>query len=582
MYLLASLVLGAGVSITYASHDQQVPVFFNNPTHSDAAGFKHDPAKWTVFNSSIERVAVIGAGPAGLQAAAALIEHNFTVRLFDRAPGPGGNWLYSEEIPVRESYPDESIDAERWVPDSLPATIFYKEGDDNLSLDERWREHWQPRSVWNSLVTNSPTVITGLKDVPYPPDQPWVVDTHTISAHVRAYASIKKLNANDNSSVHQYSTRVEDMQKNGSSWTLTLRHMKRLEEPDRLKVTYRTEDFDAVVVATGPENFASPHVPEIDGLLQWSKARSSDAPSGYSVYHSRVYRRPEQYAGKTVLVVGVSASASEISRDLAPYAKKLYASHKAYDWDKLHWFQRRCFRRFPPENEFIPQIEKFEPLETLSDGIRNGYIKLMNGTILTGVDEIILATGYMRYNPWLYKALRDVPGNPPQDLKPPLTDIFGRRTFKNVHWTGNYIPDPTLALAIHDPWHNAKWQSYGYAKVWKGTARIPNEPELWRQYNSSRWNNFRGNVGTSPALAIERQYVTWLNNESLELGGKLVAPWPVADREKFAYFANLEWDEDYITAEDYAYFDELPAKDWPKCDGSKERGCTTWGEDWMN
>lgn len=62
-------------------------------------------SEWTVFNKTIKRVAVIGAGPAGLQAAAELKEHSFDVRLFERAPGPGGNWRYSDEIPVRESYP---------------------------------------------------------------------------------------------------------------------------------------------------------------------------------------------------------------------------------------------------------------------------------------------------------------------------------------------------------------------------------------------------------------------------------------------------------------------------------------------
>jgi hypothetical protein len=59
----------------------------------------------TTFHHPIRRVAVVGAGPAGLQAAAKLIEHNFTVRLFERALHPGGNWLYSEETPIRESYP---------------------------------------------------------------------------------------------------------------------------------------------------------------------------------------------------------------------------------------------------------------------------------------------------------------------------------------------------------------------------------------------------------------------------------------------------------------------------------------------
>ena len=65
---------------------------------------------------------------------------------------------------------DAPLDKERWVPDTLPATKYYKDGDEGLTLDERWREHWQPRSIWNSLHTNSPAVITGLAEVPYPPD----------------------------------------------------------------------------------------------------------------------------------------------------------------------------------------------------------------------------------------------------------------------------------------------------------------------------------------------------------------------------------------------------------------------------
>ena len=68
-------------------------------------GQQDSGSKWTLFPHPIKRVAVIGAGPSGLQVAAELLEHNFTVRLFDRSPGPGGNWLYSEEYPVRESYP---------------------------------------------------------------------------------------------------------------------------------------------------------------------------------------------------------------------------------------------------------------------------------------------------------------------------------------------------------------------------------------------------------------------------------------------------------------------------------------------
>jgi hypothetical protein len=61
--------------------------------------------QFTTFQHPIRRVAVVGAGPSGLQAVVHLIAHNFTVRLFERAPDPGGNWLYSEEPPLREPYP---------------------------------------------------------------------------------------------------------------------------------------------------------------------------------------------------------------------------------------------------------------------------------------------------------------------------------------------------------------------------------------------------------------------------------------------------------------------------------------------
>ncbi|KAI0341061.1 FAD/NAD-P-binding domain-containing protein [Trametopsis cervina] len=520
----------------------------------------HDGSRWTVFPHKIKRVAVVGAGPAGLQAAAALIDRNFTVRLFDRAPGPGGNWLYSEEVPVRESYPDIPIDRKRWIPKTLPATKYYNEGDEGLSLDYRWREHWQPRSIWNSLHTNSPAVITGLDEVPYPPDHTWVISAHTIGAHVRAYATIKRLNANDNSSVTSYSTRVEEIAKHGDKWTLTLRHLKRLEEPDRLKATYWTEEFDAVVIGNGPYDI--PHVPEIDGLVQWSKVPSSEAPAGFSVYHSRVYRNPERYSGKNVLVVGVGTSGSEIARDIGPYAKKLYVSHKKYDWEKLNPFQRRSFRRFPEETEFVPQIAAFEPLASLSHGIKDGKIKLTNGSLLTGIDEIILATGYNNTNPFLHKILKDIPGNPPRSLAPPAPDVFNRGTWPSVHWTGHYIPDPTIAFTTVRPWTLGKVQSYGFAKVWEGTARIPNEATLWEQYNSTRYHNFRGLFGTGPPHALERQFIAWLNSESLEFGGRLVAPPPLENREVFVYYANQGWEKDFITSKNFTDFENLPASQW--------------------
>ena len=61
--------------------------------------------EYTCFAHEILRVAVIGAGPAGLQAAATLIDHGKEVRLFERKPTPGGNWNYNHLTPVPAPFP---------------------------------------------------------------------------------------------------------------------------------------------------------------------------------------------------------------------------------------------------------------------------------------------------------------------------------------------------------------------------------------------------------------------------------------------------------------------------------------------
>jgi NADPH-dependent 2,4-dienoyl-CoA reductase/sulfur reductase-like enzyme len=53
----------------------------------------------------IERVAVIGAGPAGLQQTAALLNAGLKVRMFERAPRPGGQWMYTDKTPISAPFP---------------------------------------------------------------------------------------------------------------------------------------------------------------------------------------------------------------------------------------------------------------------------------------------------------------------------------------------------------------------------------------------------------------------------------------------------------------------------------------------
>ncbi|KIY67976.1 FAD/NAD(P)-binding domain-containing protein [Cylindrobasidium torrendii FP15055 ss-10] len=559
---------------TLAARAEQIPLF----RESQDDGLHH-------FDSSIKKVAVIGAGVSGLQIAAELIDHNFTVRLFDRAPGPGGNWLYTEETQIRESYPDAPVGADIHIPKEIPRVKYYAEGDEGRTLDERWREHWQPRPIWNSLTTNSPAVITELSEVPYKPDHTWVISAHLIQSHVRAYAAVHRLGPHDTPSpdshlrfspVTSYSTRVVHATRRPQSeaaadgegkWTLTLQKYTYLPESARLKAEWWTEHFDAVVIATG--GYDSVHVPEIKGIKEWSEVKQPEQGTGvsetFSIYHSVHYRRPERYADKVVLIVGPGTSGSEVARDIGPHVKKIYSSYRnTTPIEKQHPFQQRAIGRFPVDKtEWIPEIREFRPLKG-GKGIKHGEIVLINGTI-------ILATGYKRLNAFLDDELRNAYGKPPRD-------IFGGKTIRNLHWTGHFIPDPTLVFANVRPWNLEKYQALGIAKVFEGTAFLPNEEKRREEYAPGK---FSGLWGTRPTEALIRQYVTWLNNESLQHGGRLVSPLPIEQREVFSYYSNQEWKQGYIHNNNFTSFEELGKEDWDWYHASDEAN-ELWeqGLDW--
>lgn len=79
------------------------------PTTHQTPGVADDERQWFQFSNEIRRVAVIGAGPSGLIHAHTLLSEGFEVRLFERAPKPGGQWLYTDETPVHASFPWVSL-----------------------------------------------------------------------------------------------------------------------------------------------------------------------------------------------------------------------------------------------------------------------------------------------------------------------------------------------------------------------------------------------------------------------------------------------------------------------------------------
>jgi hypothetical protein len=63
--------------------------------------------------------------------------------------------LFSDNL---NRFSDKPLGQTAEIPAQLRVTRYYNEGDDGLTLDDRWTEHWQPRPLWKSLHINTPKV----------------------------------------------------------------------------------------------------------------------------------------------------------------------------------------------------------------------------------------------------------------------------------------------------------------------------------------------------------------------------------------------------------------------------------------
>ncbi|KAL6303588.1 hypothetical protein BKA93DRAFT_928911 [Sparassis latifolia] len=292
-----------------AKNDEQLNwdlILLNPHTSSSQATFSipgADNSEFYELKWPVQNVAIIGAGVRfGLMAYRELTRAGLQAHIFERDRVPGGNWYYSEETPLDAPIPNADIEVGDFVPSLLPAEVelpYTEEYKDNYA--DIKRGHRGPKPLWESLHSNVPA-------------------SYRTTNWGNTYTS--------------YNTRVERVDKyidesgNEHGWKLLL---KKLVQTDygTLKATWYTQVFDAVVIAVGHYN--APHIPPIAGLPEVAQVFPD------RLTHSRQYHHPEPYASETVLIVGTSVSGAEISRNLNPFAKKIYQSIRP---DKCTWVSR--------------------------------------------------------------------------------------------------------------------------------------------------------------------------------------------------------------------------------------------------
>lgn len=137
---------------------------------------------------------------------------------------------------------------------------------------------------------------------------------------------------------------------------------------------------------------------------------------------------------QNVLIIGAGVSSTDIARESYAGAKHIYQSSRGGAFDNpVEWL--------PPNSRRVAGILN---LEIPSDSQTTpGDITLTDGTILKGIDKVIIATGYHFSLPFLRDLHNDSAKPEDADEKVLVTD--GTQVH-NLHKDIFYIPDPTLSF----------------------------------------------------------------------------------------------------------------------------------------
>lgn len=95
---------------------------------------------------------------SGIVAYRELTEAGLNARVFERDSVPGGNWHYTEEVPLDAPVPNAPTPIGDFVP-SLPPMGVGLPYTEVLEDDGKiWRDHRRPKPIWESLTCTAPSV----------------------------------------------------------------------------------------------------------------------------------------------------------------------------------------------------------------------------------------------------------------------------------------------------------------------------------------------------------------------------------------------------------------------------------------
>lgn len=354
--------------------------------------------------------------------------------LFEQRPRDGGIWNYTAEerdedlFTVPQTNPSGKNQDPIWKP--AVANRHATNGANGAAKDPAFVS-----PIYERLETNIPRGLMGFKGLDWPQDSQLFPKHQTVLKYIEDYGR-------DVQDTVRYSTQVTNVvpvkDDPATPWSVTSRNLR--------TSTDATETYDAVIVANG--HFITPYIPDIPSIAAWNLAHPG------LISHSKYYRRPEEFTGKKVIVVGNSASGADISNQIA--------SHCALP---LLWSSKST-NLFVSATPTDPRRRELPPIAHFNPTTRG--VEFEDGTTENDIDAIVFATGYFYSLPFL------------EEVKPKLitNGSHVNQTYKHLFYT----PKPTLSfLALPQrviPFPTAEAQAAVLARVYSGRLSLPPLSEM--------------------------------------------------------------------------------------------------------
>lgn len=470
------------------------------------------------------RVAVIGAGASGICAGGHLLKQGAKVTVFERSGVSSGVWHFDPRVTNSPSYPSETPSTGDYVK-SVPGQPFKKSTKlelKNGELKARHPLHAQNREALEVAFAPPGPCYAGLRNnVPtsllYSSLGAWPAGTGDITGHLNIERYLQGLSADNGvDDITLFNTRVEDAKKSRDGKTWEIRTITLLHGDGEPQLVERNWEFDALVVASGHYNL--PRVPDVPGLAEWKKL------FGDRVIHSKEYRHAEKYRDKTVLVIGGGTSALDICRETHADAKKIIQSTRGGEFDLPKVLLPETVERVGGIEGFVADSKVSSNTVLKPSAPIPGKIILKNGEELTGVDYVLVATGYINSYPFLPQFHSDV-----LSLEEAGTELLVTtegNMVHNLHKDIFYIEDPSLSF-IGVPYYNATFslfdfQAQAVARVLTGKLSLPSRG-AWRRLYDTRvatkglGRKFHSLMEEGAEVAYVKDLVDWANGSATGL-----------------------------------------------------------------